>query len=64
MSRVLKHVRTICMVELFRTNFDKPYSAKDITNKLLKQWKTIAPWKMISLGKGFYEFSFASFNDL
>lgn len=43
---------------------DKPYTFKDIREKLLKQRKTSGPWKMISLGKGFYEFSFSSFEDL
>jgi len=32
--------------------------------KLQKQWKTTGPWTMLSLGKGYYEFSFASENDL
>jgi len=39
---------------------DKPYTAKEILDKLSKQWNTAAPWKLISLGKGFFEFSFAS----
>lgn len=43
---------------------DKPYTFKDIREKLLKRRKTSGPWKMISLGKGFYEFSFSSFEDL
>jgi len=32
--------------------------------KLQKQWKTSGPQTMLSLGKGYYEFSFASENDL
>jgi hypothetical protein len=43
---------------------DKPYATKDIHLKLQKQWKTIGAWSMLSLGKGFYEFTFASETDL
>ena len=43
---------------------DKPYTAKEISDKLSKQGKTAAPWKLISLGKGFFEFSFASVADM
>lgn len=43
---------------------DKPYTAKEISDKLSKQWETAAPWKLISLGKGFFEFSFASAADM
>jgi len=32
--------------------------------KLQKKWKTRGPWTMLSLGKGYYEFSFGSENDL
>jgi hypothetical protein len=43
---------------------DKPYTTKDLTTKLMKQWKIFGQWKMLSLGKGYYEFSFASLADL
>jgi hypothetical protein len=43
---------------------DKPYTTKDIQMKLQKQWKNTGPWTMLSLGKGYYKFSFASENDL
>jgi len=27
-------------------------------------WKALGPWKAIPLGKGFYEFKFASIEDM
>jgi len=36
---------------------DKPYATKDITTKLQKIWKVKGPWHMLSLGRGYYEFS-------
>jgi len=27
-------------------------------------WKALGPWKAIPLGKGFYEFEFASLEDM
>lgn len=49
---------------LFLHKGDKPYTTKDITDKLCKQWKTKCPWQLISLGRGFYEFSFTSDDDM
>jgi len=43
---------------------DKSYIAKDIQLKLQKDWKTTIPWTLLSLGKGYYEFFFASETDL
>jgi len=43
---------------------DKPYASKKIEDKLRKQWKTVAPWTLLSLGRGFYEFFFATESDL
>ena len=43
---------------------DKPYNTKDIKTKLYNQRKTRWPWSMMSLGRGYYEFTFASVNDL
>jgi hypothetical protein len=39
---------------------DKPYTTKEIQQKLEKQWKTTASWTMLSLGRGYYEFFFTS----
>ena len=43
---------------------EKPYLARDIQLKLQKQWKTEQTWTMLSLGRGYYEFSFDSEADL
>ena len=43
---------------------DKPYASNEIKDKLRKQWKTAAPWTLLSLGRGFYEFFFATESDL
>lgn len=43
---------------------DKLYTSKEIEVKLQKQWKTTAPWTLLSLGRGFFEFFFASESDL
>jgi hypothetical protein len=43
---------------------DKPYASKEIEDKLRKQWKTAAPWSLLSLGRGFYEFFFANESDM
>lgn len=37
---------------------NKPYSSKDVFAKLQKVWKVIGQWRMLSLGRGFYEFFF------
>jgi len=42
----------------------KPYATKDIMDKLTKQWKTAEKWKKLLLGRGYYEFLFASYWDL
>ncbi|KAK2442246.1 hypothetical protein QL285_013459 [Trifolium repens] len=36
----------------------------DLKAKILKFWKTSAPWSMVSLGKGYFEFIFSSLDDL
>jgi len=43
---------------------DKPYTAKDIHSKLQNQWKMMGAWSMTPLGRGFYEFFFASKDDM
>jgi hypothetical protein len=43
---------------------DKPMTARDLSSKLTLLWKTTGQWRMISLGRGFYEFQFASFEDM
>lgn len=43
---------------------DNPYSARDLSDKVEKLWKTSAGWKMVPLGKGYYDFHFDSADDL
>jgi len=43
---------------------EKPYKTQDLSNKIDKLWKTTAGWKMVPLGKGYYDFHFDSADDL
>ena len=43
---------------------DKPYTTKDIESKLQKLWKIRGAWRMLSLGRGFYEFFFSNETDM
>jgi len=43
---------------------DKPCSSSEIQQKLQKQWKTSAPWSLLSLGRGYFEFFFTSESDM
>jgi hypothetical protein len=43
---------------------DNPLSSKDLREKLLQLWKPINQWKMIPLGRGFFEFRFSCDADL
>lgn len=43
---------------------DKPYASREIEDKLKKQWKMVAPWTLLSLGRGFYEFFFTNESDM
>jgi len=42
---------------------DKPYSARDVRNKVGNLWKTTTGWKMVPLGRGYYDFIFDSAED-
>jgi hypothetical protein len=42
---------------------EKPYLARDLSSKISKLWKTTASWKMVPLGKGYYDFLFDSAED-
>jgi len=35
---------------------DKPYTARYLISRLSTIWKTIGKWKMVYLGRGFYDF--------
>jgi len=43
---------------------DKLYSARDLSTKLGKIWKTTVVWKMVPLSKGYYDFHFDLADDL
>jgi len=43
---------------------DKPLTYLGLTKKLHPVWKALRSWKVIRLGKGFYEFEFASLEDM
>ena len=43
---------------------DKPSSTREIESRLQKLWKTAGAWRMMSLGRGFYEFFFTSEMDM
>lgn len=41
-----------------------PYIAKELTLRIKNIWKTAGKWRMVSLGRGFYDFHFATTEDL
>lgn len=43
---------------------DKPYTTKDLITRLNKIWKIVGKWEIVSLGKGFYKFNLAKYDDL
>jgi len=43
---------------------DNPLSSKDLYTKLLQLWKPLDRWKMIPLGRVFFEFRFSTADDL
>jgi hypothetical protein len=43
---------------------DRSLTARELSGKLSTIWKIVNQWKMISLGRGFYEFQFVSFEDM
>jgi len=42
---------------------DKPYTARDLAKKLYSIWKLAQKWKMVPLGKGYYDFHFESLDE-
>ncbi|PNY02418.1 putative NBS resistance protein [Trifolium pratense] len=43
---------------------DQPITATDLRAKLSMLWKLSGPWRMTSLGHGFHDFQFSSFQDM
>jgi len=56
--------RKVLRARLTLNKGEKPYSARDLNSKIGNIWKTSAGWKMVPLGKGFYDFHFESMEDL
>lgn len=49
---------------LIHSKGDAPININDLRPKLLELWKPLGLWGMVSLGKGFFEFSFSSSEEL
>jgi hypothetical protein len=43
---------------------DKPLTTRDLKIKLTAMWNTINHWRMVSLGRGYYEFQFTSYENM
>ncbi|KAF1869339.1 hypothetical protein Lal_00018432 [Lupinus albus] len=43
---------------------DQPMKFVDLKSKLMGLWKMVGKWSMISLGRGFYEFTFSYVEDM
>jgi len=43
---------------------DKPLTHSDLCKKMDSAWNSLVPWRAISFGKGYYEFSFSSLEDV
>lgn len=63
-SKGLEDCRKALRARLTLNKGDKPYSARDLSVKIGKIWRTAAGWKMVPLGKGYYDFHFESAEDL
>jgi hypothetical protein len=63
-NRGLEDCRKVLRARLTLNKGEKPYSARDLSVKIGKIWKTTAAWKMVPLGKGYYDFHFESTEDL
>lgn len=54
----------VLRARLILSKGDKPLSAREVREKVGQIWKTRASWKMVPLGRGFYDFHFESVDDL
>ena len=50
--------------KLILNKSDKPYGSREVHTKLQQLWTNIEPWKMMPLGKGYFEFYYTSYDDL
>jgi len=60
----VKDCRKVLRARLILNKGDKPYFARDLNSKIRNISKTSAGWKMVPIGKGFYDFHFESRADL
>lgn len=63
-QRGLAECQNALRARLTLSKGDKPYTASDLSTKLGTIWKTTAKWKMVPLGKGYYDFHFELADDL
>jgi len=63
-NRGVEECKNALRARLTLNKGEKPYSAHDLSTKLGKRWKTMEAWKMVPLGKGYYDFHFDSAEDL
>jgi hypothetical protein len=63
-SKGVEDCRKALRAHLTLNKGDKPYFARDLSIKIGKIWKTTEGWKMVPLGKGYYDFHFESAEDL
>jgi len=56
--------RKVLRARLTFNKGDKPLFACDLSTNIGKIWKTTARWKMVPLGKGYYDFHFELVEDL
>jgi len=63
-QRGVEECKNMLRARLTLNKGDKLYSARDLSTKLGKLWKTLAVWKMVPLRKGCYDFHFESAEDL
>jgi len=61
--RGVEECKNVLRARLNLSKGDKPYFARDLSNKIGKLWKTTTGWKMVPLGKGYYDFHFDSADD-
>jgi len=60
----LEDCKTYLHGRIILSNGDKSLTHLELTKKLQPVRKILGPWKVIPLGNGFYEFEFASLEDM
>ncbi|XP_019432836.1 PREDICTED: uncharacterized protein LOC109339775 [Lupinus angustifolius] len=60
----LQRCKTHLHGRLILSKGDSPIRFTELRTKLQSLWNMIGAWNMISLGRGFYEFAFASMEDM